>query len=312
MLQSPDDFREVARTVENPFLILGGGSNVVLPDRYDGTVLHPVNKGINLVEKRDGYFYVESAAGKVWADFVEYCIAQSWYGIENLAGIPGTVGASPVQNVGAYGMEAKDVIDAVHCYEIGSGKEQWFTHDDCHFAYRWSRFKGEWAGKYLIDKVRFRLNEAFSPNLTYKALASVVEANPHLTARQLADAVVSIRDSKLPNPKEIGSAGSFFKNPVVVRDKYLELKERYPGIVAFAVDDDRYKLAAGWLIEQCGWKGRTLGTVGVYEKQALVLVNRGGATGTDVKVLADEIINDVEYKFGVRIEPEAIIVVNGE
>ncbi|MBQ6956004.1 MAG: UDP-N-acetylmuramate dehydrogenase [Bacteroidales bacterium] len=310
MLEERDDFRLAALSEElgnSPFFILGGGSNVVFPERYRGTVLHPVNKGIELVGQRDGSYIVEAAAGEVWADFVDHCIAHGWYGVENLAGIPGCVGAAPVQNVGAYGMEAKDVIDAVHCFEIGTGNDCWISNDDCRYAYRWSRFKGEWQGRYLIDRVRFCLNEVFAPDLSYKALSSAVEGIRELDARRLADAVVSIRDSKLPNPKEIGSAGSFFKNPVVGGDKFQRLKERHPEMVAYPVEGG-YKLAAGWLIEQSGWKGRTIGRVGVYEKQALVLVNRGGATGRDVKSLAEMIINDVEQRFGVHLEPEAIII----
>lgn len=309
MPETEDDFREISKAVEQPFFILGGGSNVVLPDRYEGFVIHPENKGVVLVDCKDSFLFVEAAAGEVWADFVNHCISQGWYGLENLSGIPGNVGAAPVQNVGAYGAEAKDVIDAVHCFEIGSGVEQWFTNKDCQFAYRWSRFKGEWKDRYLIDRVRFRLNTTFVPNLTYKALATAVDGIVQLTARQLADTVVSIRDSKLPNPKEIGSAGSFFKNPVVGIDKYNELREQYPDMTAYHIEGG-YKLAAGWLIEQCGWKGRTTGRVGVYEKQALVLVNRGGATGAEIKDLAERIVSDVESKFGVCIEPEAIIFEN--
>lgn len=309
MPETEDDFREISKAVGQPFFILGGGSNVVLPDRYEGIVIHPENKGVVLVDCKDSFLFVEAAAGEVWADFVNHCISQGWYGLENLSGIPGNVGAAPVQNVGAYGAEAKDVIDAVHCFEIGSGVEHWFSNKDCQFAYRWSRFKGEWKDRYLIDRVRFRLNTTFVPNLTYKALATAVDGIVQLTARQLADTVVSIRDSKLPNPKEIGSAGSFFKNPVVGTDKYNELREQYPDMTAYHVEGG-YKLAAGWLIEQCGWKGRTTGRVGVYEKQALVLVNRGGATGAEIKDLAERIVSDVESKFGVCIEPEAIIFEN--
>lgn len=311
MLESADDFRLLAKSDSlkaQPFFVLGGGSNVVFPDRYEGVVIHPVNKGITVAEQHDDYCVVEAAAGEVWADFVDHCIAHGWYGIENLAGIPGTVGASPVQNVGAYGLEAKDVVESVHCFEIGSGSECWMTNNQCQFAYRWSRFKGEWCGRYLIDRVRYRLSRTFVPNLSYKALASAVDDVSQLSARSLADIVVSIRDSKLPNPKVIGSAGSFFKNPVVDRVTFLGLKERYPDMVAFPVDGDSFKLAAGWLIDQCGWKGKSLGRVGVYAKQALVLVNNGNATGADVKALAAKIMDDVELKFSVRIEPEAIIL----
>ena len=308
MPESEDDFRETSKTVRQPFFILGGGSNVVLPDRYEGTVIHPENRGVRLVDSKDCCLLVEAAAGEVWADFVDHCISQGWYGLENLAGIPGNVGAAPVQNVGAYGSEAKDVIDAVHCFEIGSGEEHWFSSDDCQFAYRWSRFKGEWKDRYLIDRVRFRLDKTFVPNLSYKAIASLVDTARGISASQLASIVVSIRDSKLPNPMQIGSAGSFFKNPIVDNDTYQHLKTKYSDIVAFPIDGGGYKLAAGWLIEQCGWKGRSCGNVGVYEKQALVLVNLGNAKCCDIKILADRIRSDVFRKFGVEISPEAIFV----
>ena len=312
-LDKPADYAAVIASGllgKAPFFILGGGSNVVLPDRYKGTVVHPANKGISLLERRDGYCLVEAGAGEVWADFVEYCISQGWYGLENLAGIPGTVGAAPVQNVGAYGKEAKDAVWRVHCFDIHSGEERWIDAAECQFGYRWSRFKGEWAGRYLIDRVVFRLNGEFVPDLTYKALASALSergiAEP--TALQVAETVKQVRDSKLPDSKQTGSAGSFFKNPIVGAGDYERLKSKYPNIVAFAVDKSRYKLAAGWLIEQCGWKGRALGRAAVYGKQALVLVNQGGCTGEDVRRLADAIVSDVEKRFGVSLECEAIIL----
>lgn len=290
--------------------ILGGGSNVILPDRYEGTIVHPANKGIRLVEQRDAHIYIEANAGEVWADFVDLCIQQGWYGLENLAAIPGCVGAAPVQNVGAYGKEAKDVIDRVHCFDICDGSERWIEASDCGFGYRWSNFKGEWKDRFIIDRVIFKLDLNFEPDITYKALsASLSERNIlHPTARQLADTVATIRDTKLPNPKVTGSAGSFFKNPVVDDTLFRSLCSRYPDIVSFPTPDGQHKLAAGWMIEHCGWKGRTVGRVGVYEKQALVLVNRGKCSGNDVRQLAKAIIADVEEHFGVRLECEAIFV----
>ena len=291
------------------FFILGGGSNVVLSDRFEGTVIHPENKGITLLEKRDGYCFVEAAAGELWADFVDFCIDNGWYGLENMAGIPGTVGAAPVQNVGAYGKEAKDVIDRVHAFDIQTGEELWIDAGECEFDYRWSRFKGEWKNRFLIDRVVFRLYQKYVPALDYKALVNALaeRALKQPSARQLADTVVAVRDSKLPNPKTIGSAGSFFKNPIVSERVYKDLKVANPDLVAFQVVGG-YKLAAGWLIEHCGWKGRSLGNAGVYEKQALVLVNRGECTGSDVRRLADAVIADVEAKHGVKLECEAIFV----
>lgn len=312
-LRSGEDYADLVRSGllrESPFFILGGGSNVVLPDTYDGVIVHPANKGIRLLECVDGRCLVEAGAGEKWADFVDYCIAKGWYGLENLAAIPGCVGAAPVQNVGAYGKEAKDVVCRVHCFDIEKGTEWWIDAADCGFGYRWSRFKGEWKDRYLIDRVVFSLSSEFHPDVTYKALAVALDeqgiANP--TARQLADTVTALRDSKLPNPSTIGSAGSFFKNPIVTDSVYEDLKTANPDIVAFPVDDGHYKLAAGWLIEHCGWKGRSLGRAGVYEKQALVLVNRGGCSGDDVRRLANAVVADVEARFGVHLECEAIFV----
>lgn len=315
-LRSVDDFRELVHSgilKEKALFVLGGGSNVVFPDEYHGIVVHPVNKGVvravNSSESGEA-IYVEAAAGEVWADFVDCCIDHGWHGLENLAAIPGTVGAAPVQNVGAYGCEAKDVVGRVHYFDIETGEEHWIDNAGCRFAYRNSVFKNELKGRCLIDRVVFRLSEAFVPNMQYKALTSALAerciTNP--TARQVADTVEAVRHSKLPDPKLIGSAGSFFKNPEVTVSVYEELVSRYPDIVAFPTDDAHYKLSAGWLIEHCGWKGRNMGHVGVYEKQALVLVNRGGCSGSEVRNLANAIIADVEAKYGITLTPEAIFL----
>lgn len=313
VLRSVDDYRSLLHSglmMQMPFFVLGGGSNVVFTGDFRGLVVHPANKGIRLLEKQDGCCYVEAQAGEVWDDFVRYCIAFGWHGLENMVAIPGCVGAAPVQNVGAYGREAKDVIARVHCFDIASGEERWFEASECGFDYRWSRFKGDLKNRYLIDRVVFRLTSDYSPLLSYKALASALAEQGYVnpTAVQVAKAVTSMRDSKLPNPKEIGSAGSFFKNPVVPASLAAQLLRNYPTMVSFPVDEQHTKLAAGWLIEQCGWKGRSEGHVGVYEKQALVLVNRGGCNGNEVQALAQRITSDVEAKFGVTLECEAIFV----
>lgn len=296
---------------ERPFIVLGGGSNVVFKGDYNGVVVHPVNQGVRMVEHGGGFYFVEAEAGVVWDVFVQYAVENQWFGIENLAGIPGTVGAAPVQNVGAYGMEAKDVIERVHLFDIETGKEQWLSASDCEFGYRWSVFKGRLKGRCLVERVVFRLRDTFVPKLEYKALAEALQANgvDRPTATQVCDAVRAVRASKLPDPKEIGSAGSFFKNPVVDASRCQGLKSQWPDLVAFPVEGG-YKLSAGWLIEHAGWKGRDLGAAGVYERQALVLVNRGGCTGEDVIRLAQAVVADVERQFGVRLEPEAIIIDN--
>lgn len=295
---------------KEPFVVLGGGSNMVFTSDFDGVVVHPDNVGIRLLEVRDGHYYVEAEAGVVWDEFVRRCMTEGWYGVENLAAIPGTVGAAPVQNVGAYGVEAKDVIERVYCYDIATGAERVLENGECAFGYRWSVFKGELKDRMLVERVVFRLDVAYTPRLGYKALtAALTERGIEVpTAQQVADVVRAVRGAKLPDPKFVGSAGSFFKNPVVERACYERLHGQYPDLVAFVVDDDHYKLAAGWLIEQAGWKGRNLGRAGVYEKQALVLVNRGGCTGADVKNLAQAVIDAVEARFAVRLVPEAIMI----
>jgi len=295
----------------HPYLVLGGGSNMVFTKHFPGTIVHLENKGIRSLDgsPSSNDILVEAAAGEVWDDFVHYCISHGWYGSENLVAIPGTVGAAPVQNVGAYGVEAKDIIYRVRAYEIATGKERVFTNEECRFAYRNSVFKGELKDSYIIWSVVFRLHKSFAPDLQYKALSDALQAagieNP--TPQQLADTITEVRWRKLPRPEETGSAGSFFKNPVVSVDHYERLKASYPDLVAYPVSEG-YKLAAGWLIERAGWKGRSLGRCGVYEKQALVLVNRGGCTGAEVIALADAVTDSVRDLFGVTLEKEAIII----
>ncbi len=294
----------------NTFVVLGGGSNMVFTQDFDDVIVHPNNANIRLLEQRDGHYYIEAEAGVVWDEFVRRCMMESWFGVENLAAIPGTVGAAPVQNVGAYGVEAKDIIDRVYCFDITTGAERVLTCEECGFGYRWSVFKGELKNRMLVERVVFRLNVDYQPHLGYKALtASLAERGiTQPTAQQVADVVRAVRCAKLPDPKFVGSAGSFFKNPVVSREAYLSLCSDFPNLVAFPVEGDCYKLAAGWLIEHAGWKGASLGRAGVYEKQALVLVNRGGCSGDEVKHLAETIIADVEARFHVRLETEAIFV----
>ncbi|MBQ9546256.1 MAG: UDP-N-acetylmuramate dehydrogenase [Bacteroidales bacterium] len=293
--------------LKEPFVILGGGSNMVFADRYRGTVVRMATKGIRLVGQTDEYVLVEAEAGEEWDSFVRHCIGQGWYGLENLAAIPGTVGASAVQNVGAYGSEAGQYIDCVHAVGIESGKTLSFSHDECLFAYRDSVFKHSMAGRVVITSVVYRLHTRYIPNLSYSALAQTLRdegiANP--TAMQTFDIVTRIRWGRLPRPEEWGSAGSFFKNPVVTASHFEQLQKDYQGIAGYAFGDG-YKLAAGWLIEQCGWRGRSLGRCGVWDKQALVLVNRGGCTFDEIVQLANAIIADVEARFGVTLQREVI------
>ena len=295
----------------NTPLLLGAGSNMVFTKHFPGTILHLENKGVRLLPSSDAdTLLVEAAAGEVWDDFVRYCVSQGWHGAENLVAIPGTVGAAPVQNVGAYGVEAKDIIHSVRTFEVATGRERVFTNDECCFGYRSSIFKDQLEGKYVVWSVTFRLHKAFRPDLRYTAVVDELADRGILTPtpQQLADAITAIRWRKLPRPEETGSAGSFFKNPIVTAGQYEKLKSHHPDLVAHPTPDGGYKLAAGWLIEHAGWKGRSLGRCGVYERQALVLVNRGGCTGDEVLALADAITADVKTKYNVTLEKEAIIL----
>lgn len=313
ILQSQEDYAQLFGSQYlkgKNYFVLGGGSNVVFTRDFDGVVVRSEGGSVRLLEHRDGHYFVEADAGVLWDDFVRHCVANEWFGVENMVSIPGTVGASPVQNVGAYGVEVKDVIESVHLFDIETGEERTMRNADCGFGYRWSVFKGALKGCCLVDRVVFRLDEHYTPKLNYQALRNVLNErgmdNP--TAQQVCDVVAEVRASKLPDPKVIGSAGSFFKNPVVPAAEAERLKAEYPELVSFPVDQQHTKLSAGWMIEKAGWKGRDRGQVGVYEKQALVLVNRGGCTGDEVRQMADAIIADIMARFGVRLEPEAIML----
>ena len=291
-----------------PLLILGGGSNLLLTGDYQGTVLHSAIKGIEILRDEDDDVLVRCGSGEVFDDVVAFCVEHQLYGAENLSIIPGEVGASAVQNIGAYGAEAKDIIDTIEAVEIATGKVRVINNDECSYSYRQSRFKHEWKDKFLITHVTYRLNRKFIPRLDYGNIRTQLDergiAIP--TAQQLRDVIIEIRNAKLPDPKIWGNAGSFFMNPIVDENKKKELEDRFPDLRYFKVDGG-YKIPAGWMIEKCGWKGKTLGAAGVYDKQALVLVNRGGATGEDVVRLMKKIQEDVKQKFGIDIYPEVNI-----
>ena len=308
---SVEDAQQIVRSLKEedyPLLILGGGSNLLLTDDYKGTVLH---SGISFIEQLDEE-RVRCGSAYVWDDFVEYCVSHKLYGAENLSIIPGECGASAVQNVGAYGVEVKDLIEEVEAVEIATGEVHHFTKDDCEYSYRQSRFKREWRNKYLITSVTYRLSKAYHPKLDYgnirTALTEQGIENP--TAAELRQTITDIRNAKLPDPKIIGNAGSFFMNPIVPKAKYEELAALYEHLPHYTIDDDYEKIPAGWMIEQCGWKGKALGPAGVYDKQALVLVNLGGATGADIVRLYKTIQHDVKEKFGIEIHPEVNISQN--
>lgn len=295
------------------FMVIGQGSNLLLTQDYDGVVLHSAIKGrelVNIADVDKNNVYLRCGSGETWDDVVAYCVANGWHGIENLSLIPGEVGASAVQNIGAYGVEAKDVIYMVEAVEIATGDVVAFSNADCQYAYRQSRFKNDWKNKYFITNVTYRLSKSFTPDLDYgnirKALQTRDINNP--TAEQLRQTIIEIRRAKLPDPQFIGNAGSFFMNPIVDRVVYEKLASKFKQMPHYEIDDNHVKIPAGWMIEQCGWKGKMQGHVGVYEHQALVLVNYGGASGMEVVDLYKSIIRDVYDKFGIEIRPEVNII----
>lgn len=299
---------------DQPLLILGGGSNLLLTGDYQGTVLHSAIMGIEVMENSSfenqedekGSVFLKCGSGEVFDDVVAYAVEHGYHGAENLSIIPGEVGASAVQNIGAYGVEAKDIIYKVEAVEIATGKVVNFDNADCQYSYRQSKFKHEWRDKYLVTHVIYRLSKTFTPDLDYgnirTSLAAKHIAEP--TAQQLRDVIIEIRNAKLPDPKVEGNAGSFFMNPIVEKAKYDELAAQYPGMPHYTIDAEHEKIPAGWMIDQCGWKGKNLGRAGVHDKQALVLVNRGGATGEEIVKLCETIRKDVFEKFGIEIHPE--------
>ena len=300
------------RSQHNPLLILGGGSNLVLREYIPGDVLHVNISGVDVLEDNNDSVIVRAAAGEVWDEFVARCLRQKWYGLENLSLIPGTVGASPIQNIGAYGVEVEQFIYSVEAVEISSGQLKTFTPKECCFGYRDSAFKGELKDKWIITAVSFLLNKIDRPCLSYGELRSRAEKSKGVvTAAQLRDWVIEIRQSKLPDPAKIGNAGSFFKNCIVSQDQFLKLKESYPTIPSFPVSgasDNLVKVPSAWLIDQLGWKGRQFSTVGVHEHQALVLVNLGDASGHDVLELAAQIQQNVLDTYGLELEMEPTVV----
>ena len=291
-------------------LVLSGGNNILFTKEvFDGIVLYMNSKGIKRIADEDDHAILRVQAGEDWPEFVKQMVAKELHGVENLANIPGKVGAAPVQNIGAYGMELKDSFVQCEAIHLETGKKRTFVNKECLFGYRSSIFKGMLRGQYVITSVDFLLKKDAPLNMEYGNIKAYLEQNgiEKPTLQQLHDTICAIRNAKLPNVKQIGSAGSFFKNPIVSAEHYERLKAEYPDMVAYPVADG-YKLAAGWLIERAGWKGRSLGRCGVYEKQALVLINLGGCTGADVIALADAITTDIQTRFGVTLEKEAIII----
>jgi UDP-N-acetylmuramate dehydrogenase len=293
-----------------PRLVLGGGSNLLLTADFPGLVLHMQMTGVQVVSEDDGAVYVKAAAGENWHGFVQWTLQQGLGGLENLSLIPGNVGAAPIQNIGAYGVELKDRFHSLTAFDFDSGETLTLDNAGCRFGYRDSVFKHELRESAAILDVTFALPKAWQPNTQYADVAKELDARGigAPTPVQISEAVTAIRTRKLPDPAVIGNAGSFFKNPIVSKEQRDALLERYPHLVSYPQADGSHKLAAGWLIDQSGWKGKSRGAAGVYEKQALVLVNRGGATGREIADLATAIQEDVLARFGVRLEPEPVFI----
>ena len=296
---------------QNSELILGGGSNILLVKDFDGVVLKNEMKGIEVVDEDEEYVYLKAGAGENWHQFVLYCVQHDYAGVENLSLIPGNVGASPMQNIGAYGVEIKDVFYELEAFHKADKIVKTFALKECDFGYRESVFKNKYKDQFVITSVTYRLNKKPSFNTSYGAIHQELEKMEvkELSIQAISQAVINIRTSKLPDPKQVGNAGSFFKNPIVPNDQFHQLKTAYPDMVAFPSGADHMKLAAGWLIEKCGWKGYRKGDAGCYPKQALVLVNYGAASGREIYDLSEEIIQSVQRTFGVNLEREVNIIV---
>lgn len=296
----------VLREQASPYIIIGGGSNLLLTRDFDGVVVRSAICGI----EQQGGGRIRCGSGEVWDDVVAWCVAHQLYGAENLSLIPGDVGASAVQNIGAYGVEVKDLIVQVEAVEIATGKPCVFSNTDCAYGYRDSRFKHAWKNQYLITHVVYQLSTEFQPVLDYGNIRSALAEKQldQVSPQTLRDTIIEIRNQKLPDPAVLGNAGSFFMNPVVSREQFEQLAAQYPQMPHYFIDDDHEKIPAGWLIDQCGWKGKSLGRAGVHDRQALVLVNRGGATGNEIVTLCETIQRDVKQRFGIAIHPEVNVI----
>ena len=304
-----DVMRRVAAEHVEP-LILGGGSNILFTKASYPFVIINKLTGIEKLDENEDFVWVRAGAGEIWHDLVLFCINQGWGGVENMSLIPGTVGAAPMQNIGAYGVEIKDVFDSLEAIDLESLEEKSFSNSDCEFGYRESVFKKELKGKYFITSIILKLTKNHKVNISYGAIGDVLatEGISNPTIQQVSDAVIQIRQSKLPNPEEIGNAGSFFKNPVINADQFEMLKKKYPDIPNYAQPDGKVKVPAGWLIQQCGWKGSREGAVGVHKNQALVLVNYGKGKGDDIRKLAMKIKKSVKDQFEIDITPEVNMI----
>lgn len=298
--------------IDTPKLILGGGSNVLLCHNFDGLVVKISIQGINLMREDDNHVYLTAGAGVNWHELVQFCVQQGYAGLENLSLIPGTVGAAPMQNIGAYGVELEQVFESLTAVHILTGEKRTFTHTDCAFGYRESIFKRDLKGQYIITSVTFQLDKQPVFHTRYGAIQETLTemgvSENDLSIKAISEAVIRIRRSKLPDPTQIGNAGSFFKNSEIPKAQFDALQAQYPALPGYPLGDDVVKVPAGWLIEQAGWKGYRSGDAGVHAKQALVLVNYGKATGNEILQLAKQVQASVLDKFGVTISPEVNVI----
>jgi UDP-N-acetylmuramate dehydrogenase len=291
-------------------IILGGGSNILFTKNFDGLILKISIAGIKVIEEDENNILIEAGAGVVWDDLVSFCVQRNFGGIENLALIPGTVGAAPIQNIGAYGQELADTFVSLNGIFLENLEQKSFNKDECSFSYRSSVFKEKLKNKFIVSSIRLLLSKKAKPNNSYKSLQEYISKNriQNPTLKDISEAVASIRRSKLPEPKLIGNVGSFFKNPVLINDEFNKIKSEYPDVVNFPSKGEKTKISAGWLIEKCGWKGKRVGDVGTYPDHALVICNFGNASGSEILEFAMRIKEEVQRKFGIKLEEEVNIL----
>ncbi len=312
-VRNNDEIEELINTnifQNNKYFILGGGSNVLFADDFKGLVIDINIRGIKILETKDDFVTIEVGAGEYWDDFVSICINNKFYGLENLALIPGKVGAAPVQNIGAYGAEQKDFFETLSGYNIEKKQFETLNHDECKFNYRDSVFKHELKNKFIITNVRYKLCKVEKINLSYKELSNEISMSniEKPDAKIIYDTVRRLRTNKLPDYRLLGNAGSFFKNPIISSEKFNNLKSKYFEMQGYSLTDDKVKISAGWLIEQCGWKGKQIGNAGVYDKHSLIIVNHDNATGQEILNLSNQIKQSVWDKFDIQLENEVLII----
>lgn len=308
---NPDDLKTIVNVFRDdpkPKLILGGGSNLLFTDDFDGVVIFPDLKGIELVKHTRDHVWVKVYAGENWDNFVSHCVSKNWGGVENLSLIPGNVGACPIQNIGAYGVEVKDLIDTVEAIELQSGDIRLFSNEECHFGYRDSIFKHEAKNKYIITAVTFKLLKNPICKINYGDVSQELKNFDGITVATVRESVINIRRRKLPDPEKLGNAGSFFKNPVIPVDVFTMIKQTYPDVTSYPAEPRHVKIPAAWLIQTCGWKGKREGNVGTHETQPLVIVNYGNATGKEIFEFAARIKESVDHQFGINLEMEVNVI----